>query len=322
MIHYTCSLSSFSIFCAVLKRPSDGSDDEIPTKHMHVASIGDEGIIQVQENPALRKGPPHLNGSVPMYIMYTNPLTSSPQTATSVIQNRGSPITMISSKPPTSSNGPVPVMHIANPNGYSAISSVRPEVIQTPISRIYRSSPTVFAQERSSLTSSESSSSSENDSDSEMSTHSPVLSSPPPLLRKEMVTSPTVSSTKPMIIQNGPISIAKASSTSSSPALSVAAMEAIPQQSFIIQAAPSGLVNNLGQTKFLLPMMPQGKGSTMIQPNGQIIFSDQQQQQLPLMQTAVPIFQMGGQFSAVQPMQLVALTGPGPHVIQNNPLSS
>lgn len=307
----------------MLKRPSDGSDDEIPTKHMHVANIADEGVIQVQENPALRKSP-HLNGSVPMYIMYTNPLTSSPQTATTVIQNRASPVTMISSKPPSTSNGPVPVMHIANPNGYSAMSSIRPEVIQTPISKIYRSSPTVFAQGRSSLTSSESSSS-ENDSDSEMSTHSPVISSPPPLLKKEIVTSPkplTVSTTKPVVIQNGPISIAQASSTSPNPALSVAAMEAIPQQSFIIQAAPSGLVNNLGQTKFLLPVMPQSKaGSTMIQPNGQIIFSDQQQQQLPLVQTAVPIFQMGGQFSAVQPMQLVALTG-GPHVIHNNPLSS
>ena len=248
---------------AVLKRPSDGSDDDIPTKHMHVASIGDEGVIQIQENPALRKSP-HLNGSVPMYIMYTNPLTSSPQTATTVIQNRASPVTMISSKPPSSSNGAMPVMHIANPNGYSTISSIRPEVIQTPISRIYRSSPTMFAQERSSLTSSESSSS-ENDSDSEMSTHSPLMSSPPPLLKKEMVASSkplTVAATsKPVVIQNGPINIARASSTSPNPALNVAAMEAVPQQSFIIQAAPSGL--EAMQPKFSFSF--KCKGSTMMQ---------------------------------------------------------
>ena len=266
----------------------------------------------MQENPALKK-----NGSVPMYIMYTSPLCSAPHPATAtIIQNGVSSIATLpheSAVPTTPPNGTkFQIMQIASPNGIS-IPPLKQDIIHSPVSKLIPSSSMVDPKKRASLTSSESSSS-DNDSDSDIS-RSPHLPRSPPPLKLDGTPSPkpllpALATSKPMVIHNGSI-ITRAPTFSSSATMDVTTMEATPQQGIIFQAAPS----LMGSQKILVPVHAKpATQSILLQPNittGSFVFPDQQQQQQLQMMQTVPIYQMGGQFSAVQPMQLLTLTTTG-----------
>lgn len=305
----------------ILKRPSSGSDDEVPTKQVHISSGSstDEGIIQVHENPALKNNSP----SVPMYIM-CNPFGSTAQ----IIQNGSTIPTEVSMLNAPNNCSKIHVVHVSGqsmlPPGLS-IPPLRQEISHSPFTTpIHKTAVLVDTKKRSSLTSSDSSSDSDCESDVSMS-HSPNMRNSPPPLRKDVLLPPRMEIPTTQILHNKSVSYSNSTPviSSASPQMALKTLEATPNQGIIVQATPQFV----GCQKILVPLsihQNQQKVSPgiMMQPNSTAgnyiqVVSDEQQQQQPI--KLMPIYQMapGGQPAAGQQMQFLTLpTQGGSYIIQ------